>query len=182
MDPFSVTVGVVSLLDVCTRTVSFLKNVSNSVSTVDQDVEAVKNDVEAVQSAVAALKDVYNTWVSYDSGNVVPGTGGASQVWENLIRLLPRCEQTILKLQRLIEGIGDFRLPKSASRFESLVKSLRKQARESEYLLLRRELGSYITTLQMLLSAIQAYVSHESTPARLVTRLLLMSICVLVSS
>ena len=155
MDPFSVTVGIVSTLDVCTRTASFLKGIKKGASTVDKEVEAISNDVEAVKAAVAVLNNVYNSG-SEDGPSGLFTKNQTSQAWRNLMRLLPKCEDTITKIQELIQEISDFRLPKSAQRLEGLIKTLRKHSRETEYYALRRELGSYIVTLQMLLSAIQA--------------------------
>ena len=157
MDPFSVTVGIVSTLDVCTRTVTFLREVRKGASTVDQEIDGVRTDIEAIETAVAVLNNLYNTISTRDEGSQVLSSGPTGLAWKRLVGLLPRCEATIAKLQLLFSEILDVRLPKAAQKFESLVKSLRKHSRENEYLALKGELQSYVVTLQMLLAALQAY-------------------------
>ena len=156
MDPLSATVGVLSTVDICARTVKFLRNIQKGASTVDQDLETLRKDVEAVESTIDVLDSLCKAVSSREGGKKLLSTGPTALAWQRLVDLLPKCGKLIEELQRLFEEIDRVPVRKSAQRFESHIKSFRKRSREGEYLRLRSELQSYVATLHMLLAALQA--------------------------
>ena len=155
MDPFSITVGVVGLLDVCSRFILYIRDAEKTSRFVDKDLEAIVSDVKAVSEATELLKQIFETRFDKSRSSSLSRENLSFRVWENIAQILPKCKDSVSGLLRLVEEIHQVHGPKALNSF---IKQLKKQAREETYLSLRQMLNNYVTTLQMLLSAIQMSV------------------------
>ena len=167
MDPFSILVGTVGLLDVCSRLLRYLANTPKNSKTFAQELESIAKDIEAVCTATSSVEAIYKVQVGKNHQSIgSESTASISCIWENIALVISRCEKLICHLQRFLEEIQAVRGPK---KWDDFLKHLRKQEREREYGALRRELSNYIVTLQMLLSTIQISATWEnrSTQAKL---------------
>ena len=155
MDPVSITIGAISVVDVCSRFVVYLRNVKKATASIDQDLKALADDVEALRKTAAVLKESYEARLVHTREDSDSEQDKLSRTWQNVTQLLPKCEGIIEKLQTLVEDVRSGGWSKTPQKIEAFVKYLRRLRREEEFLSLRRDLSNYGSTLQMLLSAIQ---------------------------
>ena len=155
MDPVSITIGAISVVDVCSRFVVYLRNVKKATASIDQDLKALADDIDALRKTAAVLNEIYEARLVHKREDSSTEQDKLSRTWQNVAQLLPRCEGSIKKLQTLTEDICSGGWSKTPQKIEPFIKHLRKLRREEEFLSLRRNLSNYGSTLQMLLSAIQ---------------------------
>ena len=157
MDPFSITVGTISLIEVCSRLVLYLRNVRKASITIGKDLQTLWDDVNRLIKTANLLKEIYEARpVAADKqdGKTIEADKLAA-AWQNVCNILPQCEDAVQDLQSLLEEIDLPRRFISGTKLEGFVKQLKKSYREGQYASLRRSLSNYESTLKMLLSAIQ---------------------------
>ena len=158
MDPFSVIVGTVGLLDVCTRLIIYLKDIKGSVARIDEEIEALSKDVAAVKLVTELIDTIIEAKKERINENPDASQGNARKLWENATTILASvtegCQDTLTKLTTLIREMKGKGL-KGSGVFEDFMNVLRKQSRHEEYHQLRSDLNNSLTTLQLMLNTIQ---------------------------
>jgi len=155
MDPFSITVGTISLLDVCCRFISYIRDFGDALASVDNDLDLLLAELEAVRLATTSIKSVYDSYLRRASENPEAGGGHAGKLWQNVAKVLADCQARVEKLVHLVESVKWRDAPKISRRVDSFLKLLHKQSKEQEYQQIRRDLANHLKTLQMLQIATQ---------------------------
>jgi hypothetical protein len=178
MDPFSVVVGTVGLLDVCFRAGQRLTSLKNSIADVDKDLTVVQKDMDSILSTHGSLKSI---WLSHH--NTLPAglrsdPTHAANLWGAVRQNLSDAKTIIEKLDSLLQKItGDKKikdentstyvegiLPKKEmpSRFDGIKKSIKLQLKEGDLYRLQKNLGNCQANLQTLLIALNLSVHNSS--------------------
>jgi len=153
MDPFSIAVGTVSLLDVCCRFIAYIRDFREALASVDKDLDLLLEELQAVTLVTTSIKTVYDSYLSRTSETSEAGGSHAGKLWQNVAKVLADCRVRVQKLVDLVENVKGREGPRISKRIDSFMKLLRKQSKEQEYQQFRRDLANYLNTLQMLLNA-----------------------------
>ena len=92
MDPLCITVGIVGLLDVCSRLILSIRDVETSSKSIDEDLQAIASDVGAVSGASELLEQIFET-----RHNEISKTTEylSFRIWEDYAQILPECEDAV---------------------------------------------------------------------------------------
>ena len=155
MDPFSITVGTVTLLEVCFRLVKYLKDFEKAIAKIDHEIQELLRDLEAVTTVTSSIKLAFGRQL--DPALVQPDTerGHGRELWQNARTVLGDCQAKMEKLESLVLEIKGKESSKGVRKFDGFRKQLRKQSKDEEYNQLRRDLDHILKTLQMLLQTIE---------------------------
>ena len=168
MDPFSIIIGTVSLLDVCTRFGAYLRDLHTGAAQIEDEISALLRELDALKSVNETIKASYNDFQrSYSHEAAVPKQ--AANLWHNINSSLQDCRRLVEDLEQLVKAIihrekqdSAFRL---ANKFESFRKQLRKQSRERDFDKLYGRLNTFHNTLQLMLDLVILWVLLAMCPA-----------------
>lgn len=153
MDPFSIVVGTVGVLDVCLRLIRYLKDFEEAVSSVDQELHDLRRSLDAVATVVDAIKEAFGAKLT-PSRTATDGDP-IDRLWKNAGTILGDCQTKLKKLERIVLEINGGEALKIPSKFDSFKKQLRKQSKDDEYSRLRHDLDHFLQTLQTMLQIIE---------------------------
>ena len=162
MDPFSIIVGTVNLIDICTRFGAYLRDVHSGAAQIEDEISALSRDLKSLKSVNETIKASYEeVQVSYSHEAAVPKQ--AAELWHNINSSLQDCRRIVEDLEQLVKYIiGKEKSDsgsKLVSKFEGFRKQLRKQSREGDFDKLYSRLNIFHNTLQLLLHAVILWVS-----------------------
>lgn len=152
MDPFSIVVGSVGIIDVCTRLVRYFREFEKAVAEIDQDIKDLLDHVETVALVVNSINDAFGSKVGRAHDRMDADT--AIPLWKTASTVLHDCRCKMEKLEVLVKDIKGRERPKGPSKFDGFGKQLRKQAKEEEYRSIRNDLDSFLQKLQTMLQII----------------------------
>lgn len=158
MDPFSVIIGTVGLLDVCSRLIIYLKDVKGSIARTDREIEAVTKDVAAIKLVTELIDSAVEAKKERVENSPDASQGNAGKLWQNATNVLESvmggCQEALTKMSVLIQEMKN-RALKGSGILDDFLHVLRKQARQEDYYQLRTDLNNSLTTLQLMLNTIQ---------------------------
>jgi len=155
MDPFSIIVGSTGLLDILWRCGSYLKDLLESATKIEEDILGLSHEIDALISVYESI-----TETSRAEHRGVPGTSLADSnrvdnLWRNVETLLKDCRVTVGELEGLLaEIIGKGGSSKVTGRIDGLKKTLRREKKDGEFKEIRLKLMTYQNSLQVLLTAL----------------------------
>ena len=174
MDPFSITVGVISLLDISVRLTKHVNRFWSDVAEVDHELRELVRSLLAVQNAVNSFKQVRRQLGRSPENQpslvrIAPKLDPIEQLWQNAEVMQNECRDELVKMGTILVYIQAGRKPKIQTKdpskqtdlsklelgYSKFRKQLRKQSKESEYDSLRRNLDQFLQTFQTLLHMIQ---------------------------
>lgn len=141
MDPFSITVGTIGLLDICTRVISFLTHIREESHTIQEEIITLSQEIESLATVIDSVKNLYDR--QPDLGNLPPDNS-VDKDWQKLCKLLQRCRSAVLGLERLLREVVGKKGTRVVGKIDGLVKTTRLEGRDEEYLALRQRLGNYL--------------------------------------
>lgn len=158
MDPFSVIVGTVSLLDVCTRLIIYLKDIKGSVARTDREIEALTKDVAAIKLVTELIDCAVEAKKERVKNNPDASQGNTGKLWQDATTVLASvtdgCQEILTKMSILIQEMKG-KVMKGSGMLDDFLHVLLKQARHEDYAGLRTDLNNSLTTLQLMLNTIQ---------------------------
>lgn len=168
MDPFSIIVGTVGLIDVCTRFGTYLRDVHAGAAQIEDEISALLRELDALKSVNETIKASYKEFQgSYSHEAAVPKQ--AANLWHNINSSLQDCRRLVEDLEQLVKAIihkensdSGFRL---GSKFDSFRKQLRKQFREGDFDKLYSRLNKFHNTLQLMLDLVVLWILLAMRPA-----------------
>lgn len=128
MDPFSITVGVVSLADVCLRLIKFLKDIPTAITTIQKEIEGLISEVESLRAVVVSIEESLR---SYHENSIVASplkAANLENLWINCKRSLDTCQGIATQLECLVQDIYG----KSGSRVTGKLDALGKESRRRD--------------------------------------------------
>ena len=150
-DPFSIIAGAAGLTDVCIRLTSFLKQAVDGFQKIDKDIEDLSKDITALRTVGDLIKRYFE--------NDIAGTANHNENqiiaahWHSTRTTLAGCQETVEKLNTLLSsvvGAGGTKYVK----LNSLLKYLKHESKDAEFIALRQRLGAHHRALQTSLAAV----------------------------
>lgn len=159
MDPFSITVGVVGLLDVTYRIGSYLKQIKSASTKIQDEIDTLTNEIEALNMVNDSVQGMWNIkceatgfYISDETTSMV------DSLWSNMGLVLQKTKNTIVQLEGLLKEVLGKKGALTPNRLESFMALIRKEDRYSDYTQVRQRLTNYQAGMQMLLLALNTYV------------------------
>lgn len=150
MDPFSIVVGTVGLCDVCARVVAYLVRINEESGKIQDEITILSQEIGSLLAVNESVKDLHDRRLDLDS-LPMDDASHVDKVWQNLGILLAQCKGTVLELEKLLNEVLGKKGARVAGKIDGLKKTIRREARDDEYLQLRQRLGNYQAGIQMLL-------------------------------
>jgi len=144
-DPLSIAASVVTLLTVCVKVSRELKHICND-AVVDTKVESLLHDVESFAEVIQLMAE---TLKEANVQSSLSATGHIGNHWKNLSRSIRDAQETLGKLQEIVERVN-----KNVTLLDGPRKRLRLKAAAEEVEVFREHLRSYRDTLQLSLQTI----------------------------
>ena len=157
MNPFSIIIRTVSLINVCTRFRECLRDLHAGAAQIEDEITALSRELDALKSVNETIKASYEDFQrSYSHEAAVPKQ--AANLWHNINLSLQDCRRLVKDLEQLVKAIIHEENPDSAFRlankFESFRKQLRKRSREGDFDKLHGRLNTFHNTIQLILDLV----------------------------
>ena len=163
MDPFSVVVGAVSLVDVSVRVIKCLHNFKESVAGTKDEIQALELEINSIRSISESIQHSFKHEVNGDSGKPATDPSEADTLWKNIGATIWNCQKLVCDLEDIMLHIlGDKDRDDLKNRndrrysatFESLKIQLRKVPKGSRIGQIQNDLKGYKDTLSLFLTLI----------------------------
>ncbi len=154
MDPFSIVVGSVGVIDVCARLVKYLREFEKAIAEIDQDIKDLLHHLDTVALIVKSINDAFGSKVGRVPDKTETDNSQVQQLWENASNVLHDCRCKMESLEVLVKEIKGKARPRGPSKLDGFKKQLRRQAKEEEYRSIRSDLDNFLQLLQTILQII----------------------------
>ncbi|KAL8669814.1 MAG: hypothetical protein Q9168_005618 [Polycauliona sp. 1 TL-2023] len=152
MDPFSVIVGVGSLIDLSLRLGKYLKDLRESIALYEGEIESFLREIQDIDSVNNSIAQLYQTeTVTTTLGHSEPPRQEL-EAWQNTFKTLRGCAATVEELQSLLTAITGKNGAKVAGLRDGIKKQLKKQSKDSELIRIRQKLSSHRESLNVSLT------------------------------
>ena len=162
MDPFSLVVGSLSLIDACQRFTTFVLKVYRGGKTIDEDLRALFEQVKDLEKVIKIIKDIDDKREYQIAAADNEPKSKLGSILSSIAGLLPKCESIIDQLYNILKSVEAAHLPRLLEGLDKFYKELKRKIKESDFLVLQRSLRDYHETLQMLLQAANYCIARES--------------------
>ena len=153
MDPFSIIVGVGSLIDLSIKLGKSLKAVHEAVACFEEDIGFLLREIDNLGSVNKSIEHLYRTEASNLSRRLGSETPSQElEVWQNTVKTLQSCSETAQKLQSVLDVITGKNGTKVTGLRDSIKKQLRKQAKDGELDQIRIKLSTHRESLNISLT------------------------------
>ncbi|KAJ5569877.1 tetratricopeptide repeat domain-containing protein [Penicillium hispanicum] len=164
MDPFSLTVGALSLADACWRILKFLREIPTAVAT-QKEIETLISEVESLRAIVVSVKECLDARHT-TSAITSPLQAGSLEDLLNLCKqTINTCQNTTTQLESLVQEIYGRAAPRSTGKLDGLSKELRRRDKATDIQRLRDQLSYQKQNLQILLTGFDLHyhqISHDT--------------------
>ena len=154
MDPFSIVVGSIGVIDVCARLFKYLREFEKAIAEIDQDVKDLLHHVETVALVVSSIKDTFGSQLGVVRKQASTTNDPVHNLWHRTSTILRDCRCKMQKLEVLVLAIKGKERLKGPKKLDGFRKQLRRQAKEEDYRAIRVDLDCYLHTLQTMLQII----------------------------
>lgn len=153
MDPFTITVGTIGVLDVCLRLIKYLRDFEHAVAGIDQELHDLCRSLDAVATVVESIRAAFGTKLA-PSRTMTDGDP-IDRLWKNAHTILGDCQKKLQRLEQMVVEIKGGDSPNKPSKLDGFKKSLRKRSMDDEYSRIRQDLDRFLQTLQTMLQIIE---------------------------
>ena len=99
-DPFSITTGVLTLLQVTVTVVNELKKLRDGASVVNQTISDLANHVDSLKIVLESMRD------TFESLTALHGSGHIATLWDNVARSIEDGKRVLGQLESVIQEIN----------------------------------------------------------------------------
>jgi hypothetical protein len=154
MDPFSMAAAAFSLVAACGKVSEQIVKYVNACQTVDENIKILRMEIcmlsEVLYTLHSKLRERRLARAAFDSQ-----TGHERQHWESVKQLMDDCSETLLSLERILDGVSKSKtftglFKKSAIKFKLDI-------RQSDIESHQHAIAAYRQTLQLSLQLITVY-------------------------
>jgi hypothetical protein len=146
VEPLTITTGVLSLLGVCFNVGIELKRFRDGVAVVNTTVDGLLHDVSGLEQVLESMKGTFD---QANNPHHSQATGHIGNHWKNLSRSLQDGQNTLIRLQELLEGVN-----KSVTLLDGPRRQLRFNSAAEQIAAFRQQIQSYRDALQLSLQTI----------------------------
>ncbi|KAI9892831.1 MAG: hypothetical protein M1814_000990 [Vezdaea aestivalis] len=154
-DPFSIIAGTASVIDICVRTVNYIREINESASKIEQNFRSLLEEFLSLEKVNIAIR---KTWISHSKtveSLLVPQ-------WEDVGQALRSCNKSIFELGELIQATIGKDGPTVTGKIDSFKKARRKESKEKAITEVRQQVASHRDNLQVLLLLLNLSYSKTS--------------------
>ncbi|KAI8625466.1 tetratricopeptide repeat domain-containing protein [Xylariaceae sp. FL1651] len=167
-DVFSIVTGAAGLLDVCVRLGSYIQEVKNEGTTIQQDLDSLLNEIVTLQQVHEAINHAYNKRISTPRGAFKSPSShdlspnATDTLWQALGRAIKHCHVIVERIYNILEEICQTSQSGFSRHVDTVKKVHRKRSREENLRRYRVELGMYHSSIQTFLTLINREDTQES--------------------
>ena len=159
MDPFSIIVGVGSLLDMSLKLGKYVKEVNEAAATFEEDIQFLLAEIQSLNSVNKSIEHVCKQEEDARKDQLaIPRED--LEAWQNTFNVLQDCSKTVNKLADVLRAITGKTGIKVIGRRDGIKKQLRLQAKNGELGQIRLRLSVHREDLNMSLSVLNLSVKR----------------------
>lgn len=154
MDPFSITVGAVSLVDVCWRIAVYLKDVRKAIASVDKEIQDLIDEVESLGAIFASAEEcLQNNHAAAAVASPLKALN-LETLWKRSEQSLDNSRDLTTQLEKVVHEIYGKSGAKTTGKLDGLGKESRRRDKKAEVQRLRAKLFNERQNLQVLIMGI----------------------------
>lgn len=152
MDPFSISVGTIALLQLSLQLGKYLKEVYDIAASFQEEIGSLLSEIQDLESVTKSIEHLHQSGVNgYTSGQSgLPHQD--REIWQNTAKTLQNCSNTVKGLQTVLQAITGKSGLKVTGWRDGVKKTLRKQAKYGELNEIRLKLSAYRESLNISLT------------------------------
>ena len=160
MDPLSISVGAISIIDLTRKLGKYFKEFYEAIASFEDDVEFLLSQIQDLGSVTKSIENLYREKESGLSAHARPEFARQEgEAWQNIFKTLQLCSETIHKLQIILNAIIGKNESKVTGKRDGIRKELRKQSKDGELDRIRIKLSDHRASLSGSLGLLNLYVS-----------------------
>lgn len=132
MDPFSLVIGVGSLVEMSLQLGKCLKDAYEAAALFEEEVGSLLREIQDLESVNKSIEHLYRTETNNFISERLDLPLQDLEVWENTFKILQDCEKTVKNLSNLLEEVTGKNGVKALGWRDRIGKRLRKQAKDGE--------------------------------------------------
>ncbi|RDW80348.1 hypothetical protein BP5796_05046 [Coleophoma crateriformis] len=132
MDPFSITIGLASMLDITVRVIKYLKEVQEAAGVIGEELVSLANEIQALGSLGRSIQHLHDTEVQSLLGGFADLPDRDQELWRLTSSNLQDCKTLVGRLRDLFTEIAGKHGDKVGGWADSIKKQLRKQSKDGE--------------------------------------------------
>ena len=152
MDPFSIVLGVGSLIQMSLELAKYLKDVYEAVASFEGDIESLLHEIQNIESVNKSIEHLHRTEVGPYAHDQPELSHQDLEVWQNTAKTLQDCSRTVQKLQHVLESITGKHGTKVTGWRDGIKKQLKKQSKDGEIKPLQQKLSIHRESLSVSLT------------------------------
>ena len=160
MDPFSLVVGVGSLIEMSLQLSKCLKNVHEAAASFEGEMESLVREIQGLDSVNKSIEQLHRTETGIHTVGKPDLPREELEVWQNTGKTLQECSSTVQTLQNVLEGLRGKSGMKVTGWRDGIKKGLRKQSKDGELSQLRLKLSSHKESLSVSLTLLNLQVLY----------------------
>ena len=158
MDPFSVVVGVGSLVEMSVQLGKYLKDVYEAAASFEDDIGSLFREMQDLDSVNKSIEQLHRTEAADYIFGLPELPRQDVEVWQNIANTLKKCSETLADLRKVLEAIIGSSGVKVTGRRDGIKKHLRKQAKDGELEKIRLKLSVHRESLSVSLTLLNLFV------------------------
>jgi paraquat-inducible protein B len=139
MDPFSLAVGVGSLVEMSLQVGKYLKDIYEAATLFEDEISSLLREIQDLRSVNKSIETLYRT--ETDDSNLRQLPSQDFEVWQNTVKTLQECSETLKRLQKVLETITGSGGAKVTGKRDGIKKQLKKQSKDGELAQIRVKLS-----------------------------------------
>ena len=159
MDPFSIIVGVGSLIDMSLKLGKCMREVHEAAASFEEDIQLLLAEVQSLNSINKSVEHVCRHEMDTRSEQLALPRQDL-EAWQNTFNVLRDCAKTVDRLANVLSAITGKTGLKVIGRRDGIKKQLRLQAKNGELEQIRARLSAHRENLNMSLSLLNLSVKH----------------------
>ncbi|KAK2594963.1 hypothetical protein QQS21_007321 [Conoideocrella luteorostrata] len=152
--PISIGVGALAVVGVCTQLGTNIYELQRAISGIEDEVSTLLSDVDRLKALCHTVKAAYET----RSDNAIPESTEQAQrtkdLWAHLGKELEHCRLVVTKLDGIVEKIRGHSKSSVPRKIDVIGKTIRKMLKDKDLDDCRKQMATYQSALQMVLSVI----------------------------
>ena len=105
MDPFSIVIGVASLLQISAQLSKYVKGVLETAESFEGNIGLLLREIEDLESVNKSIEQLYRRESGDDSYRQQEPLREDLTHWENTLKILEDCSETVNRLQTVLTNI-----------------------------------------------------------------------------
>lgn len=153
MDPFSLVVGIGSLIEISLVLGKCLKNAYEAAASFKEEMGSLLREIQDLDSVNKSIEHLHRTDTSSNvASERLDLPVQEREVWQNTIKILQECTKTARKLEEVLGVIVGKHEVKATGLRDRITKQLRKQSKDGELNLIRIKISDHRQRLNVSLT------------------------------